>query len=53
MDLNIKNMVVGKNINNIPIFINSYNRYECLKKQITRFEEMELLNLIIIDNTST
>ena len=53
MDLNIKNMVVGKNINNIPIFINSYNRYGCLKKQITRFEEMELLNLIIIDNAST
>lgn len=40
-------------MNDIPIFINSYNRLECLKKQINQFERLELSNLIIIDNAST
>jgi len=38
----------------IPIFINVFNRLDCLKRLITRLEEMNLQdNIILIDNAST
>lgn len=40
-------------IENIPIFIISFNRLSYLREQINNFEKHGLFNLIIIDNGST
>jgi hypothetical protein len=37
----------------IPIFINVHNRVTCLQKQIRRFEDAGIKDIILIDNAST
>lgn len=41
------------NANDVPIFINSYNRLNCLKEQITALEKRIPNKIIILDNAST
>lgn len=42
-----------KNIKDIPVFIISWNRLDCLKLLISWLESKNLKNIIIIDNNST
>ena len=37
----------------IPVFINSYNRVECLEQLLTWFEKFDFLDITILDNAST
>ena len=42
-----------KNVKNIPIIINNFNRLTYLKKLITSLEKRDCTNIIILDNQST
>lgn len=40
-------------MSDIPVFVNVFNRFTCLHKQLERFNELGFSNVILIDNGST